>query len=87
MVEKSSWEDALRDCLHASARGDKLQMQLEQAQVDVKAYKHKLRQSHHELMLSELNVTAEWSASFYFGFVSLLEVVRDKFPSADFADL
>lgn len=58
-MEKSLQGDAAPNCLRASARGDKLQMQLAEAQADVKAYKHKLRQSHHELQLAKSNRMAE----------------------------
>lgn len=83
VMEKSLQGDPAPNCLLTSVRGDKLQMQL----ADVKAYKHKLRQSHHELQLAELNCMAEWSSGFYSGFDKLVEVVMDKFFGVDLLGL
>lgn len=48
-IEKSLEEGAARHSLHASKRGDMLQMQLVKAQDDVRAYKRRLGQSPHKL--------------------------------------
>lgn len=86
-TEKSLLEDAVRDCLCASMRGDKLQIQVAEAQANVRAYKHKLQLSHHELQLTEPNLIAEWSARFYSEFDTLVEVVKDKFPGVELSGL
>lgn len=58
-IEKSLRESAARDYLRAAQRGDKLQIQLAEAQSDARSYKRKLRRSHHKLQLAETNFMAE----------------------------
>ncbi|KAB1199721.1 hypothetical protein CJ030_MR0G015023 [Morella rubra] len=86
-TDKSLREGAARDCLLTSKRGDNLQLQLAEAQDDVRDYKRRLWQLQHELQVAETGLIAVWSAGFYYSFDTLVEIAKEKFPGVDLSDL
>ncbi|KAB1199720.1 hypothetical protein CJ030_MR0G015022 [Morella rubra] len=71
----------------AFSGGDNLQLQLAEAQDDVRDYKRRLWQLQHELQVAETGLIAVWSAGFYYSFDTLVEIAKEKFPGVDLSDL